>query len=156
VKVALDFAKRDGHTLVIVTADHECAGFNPIEKGTFTNAEATTPPGNSDGGNPANSSTPLRHSGGSKDATRSSGIINGAGSGDAKNFAPATFRTADDPSNVKDGTPEASLWLTYLSGNHTGADVPIFGHGPTSEKVGGTIDNTDLFDIVGSALRLTS
>lgn len=156
VKVALDFAKRDGHTLVIVTADHECAGFNIIEKGTFTNAEATTPPANSDGGNPANSSTPLRPSGGSKDVTRSSGIINGAGSGDAKNFAPATFRTADDPSDVKDGTPEASLWLTYLSGNHTGADVPVFGYGPTSEKVGGTIDNTDLFDVVGSALRLTS
>src|SRR3954451_18152885 len=27
-------ARRDGHTLVIVTADHECAGFNIIEKGT--------------------------------------------------------------------------------------------------------------------------
>lgn len=33
VRVALDFAKKDRHTLVIVTADHECAGFNIIEKG---------------------------------------------------------------------------------------------------------------------------
>ena len=40
VRVARDFAARDGHTLVIVTADHECAGFNIIEKGTYTNAEA--------------------------------------------------------------------------------------------------------------------
>jgi alkaline phosphatase len=155
VKVALDFAKRDGHTLVITTADHECAGFNIIEKGTFTNAEAAAPPTNADSGNPANNSTTLRTSGNVKDPARSTGIINGAGAGNVKNFAPATFRTADDPADVKDGSTDASLWLTYLSGNHTGADVPVFAYGPSSEKLGGQIDNTDLFDIVGSALRLT-
>ncbi|MFC8504246.1 alkaline phosphatase [Pedococcus sp. NPDC057267] len=155
VKVALDFAKRDGHTLVIVTADHECAGFNIIEKGTFTNAEAAAPPTNNDGGNPANNSATLRTSGNVKDPFRSTGPINGSGAGNVKNFAPATFRTADDPTGVTDGSTEASLWLTYLSGNHTGADVPVFGYGPSSEKVSGEIDNTDLFDIVGSALGVT-
>ena len=155
VKVALDFAKRDGHTLVIVTADHECAGFNIIEKGTFTNAEAAAPPTNNDGGNPANNSTTLRTSGNSKDPSRSAGPINGSGAGNVKNFAPATFRTADDPAGVADGSTDASLWLTYLSGNHTGADVPVFGYGPSSERVSGEIDNTDLFDIVGQALGVT-
>lgn len=154
VKVALDFAKKDGHTLVIVTADHECAGFNIIEKGTFTNAEAAAPPVNVDGGNPANNSTPSRPGGNTKDASRSTGILNGAGSGDPRNFAPATFRTADDPADVQDGSPEASLWLTYLSGNHTGADVPIYAYGAGSEQVQGTIENTALFGIVNDALRL--
>ena len=155
VKVAYDFARQDGHTLVIVTADHETAGFSIIEKGTFTNAEATAPPANADTGNPANNSTPSRPSGGSKDPLRSSGIINGAGSGDPKNFGPATFRTADDPPGVVDGSPDASLWLTYMSGNHTGEDVPVFAYGPDSDELEGSIDNTDLFDIVGDALRLT-
>jgi len=156
VKVALDFAKADGNTLVIVTADHECAGFNIIEKGTFTNAEAAAPPGNIDGGNTANSSSPARQfSANVKSSTRSTGIINGAGSADPSNFAPATFRTPDDPAGVTDGSPEASLWLTYLSGNHTGADVPVFAYGPNSDEVDGTIDNTDLFDIVGDTLKLT-
>ena len=86
---------------------------------------------------------------------RSSGIVNGAGSADPNNFGPATFRTPDDPEGVVDGSPDASLWLTYLSGNHTGADVPIFAYGPGSEAVGGSIDNTDLFGIVGRALHLT-
>ncbi|MEO5852394.1 MAG: alkaline phosphatase [Nocardioides sp.] len=156
VRVALDFAKRDGHTLVIATADHECAGFNIIEKGTYTNAEAVAPPGNVDAGNTANNSTPSRASGGAKDPLRSSGIVNGAGVNDVKNFAPATFRTVDDPASVQDGTPEASLWLSYLSGNHTGADVPVFAYGAGSEATGGSIDNTDLFGIVGRALRVTS
>ena len=58
VAVAKAFARHDGHTLVIVTADHECAGFNIIEKGSYTNAEAASPPANVDAGNTANNSTP--------------------------------------------------------------------------------------------------
>ncbi|MGA8208586.1 MAG: alkaline phosphatase [Nocardioidaceae bacterium] len=155
VRVARDFAKRDGHTLVVVTADHECAGFNIIEKGTFTNAEAAAPPVNVDSGNPANSSSPARAGGNVKDPSRSSGIVDGAGSGDPRTFAPATFRTPDDPSSVQDGSPEASLWLSYLSGNHTGADVPLFAYGPGADRLAGSIDNTDLFDVVGAALHVT-
>ena len=154
VAVALDFAKRDGHTLVIVTADHECAGFSIIEKGTFTNAEATTPPSNTDPGNPANNSATARPGRGVLDPTRSSGIINGAGAGDPGNFGPATFRTPNDPADVADGSPEASLWLSYLSGNHTGRDVPIFAYGRGSDALDGKVDNTDLFDVVLGALRI--
>jgi alkaline phosphatase len=154
VKVATDFAKKDGHTLVIVTADHECAGFNIIEKGSFTNAEAATPPTNADGGNTANNSAPLRSAGSAKDASRSTGIVNGSGSADPQNFAPATFRTPDDAASVKDGSPEAGLWLTYLSGNHTGADVPVYSYGAGSEQLQGSVDNTDLFTVVTKALGL--
>ncbi|GLX21150.1 alkaline phosphatase [Streptomyces lavendulae] len=145
VKAAYEFAKKDGHTLVIVTADHECAGFNIIEKGTYTNAEAVAPPSNTDGGNPANNGAPSRSSSGAKDPVRSSGIVNGASSGDAKNFGPATFRTPDDPAGVKDGSPEASLWLTYLSGNHTGADVPIYAYGPNGSAFAASQNNTELY-----------
>ena len=153
VAVALEFAKKDGNTMVIVTADHECAGFNIIEKGTFTNAEAATPPGNVDSGNTANNSTPTRPRN-TLSPTRSTGIVNGSGSADAANFGPATFHTPDDPAGTKDGSPEASLWLSYLSGNHTGADVPVYAYGRGSEQLQGTIDNTKLFDIVGRALKV--
>lgn len=162
VAAALAFAKQDGHTLVIVTADHECAGFNIIEKGSFTNAEAAAPPVNADGGNAANSTTsPVRATGNSKDAARSTGPVNGAGKGDPKNFAPATFATPEDGfdpsagSSPMDGTLGASLWLTYLSGNHTGSDVPVFSYGAGSEQLQGRVDNTDLFTIVGNALRVS-
>lgn len=153
VAVAVDFARRDGNTLVIVTADHECAGFAIVEKGTFTNAEALNPPNNVDAGNTANNSTPTRGSN-AKDPARSTGPINGSGSGDGKNFAPATFRTVDDPASVTDGSTDASLWLSYLSGNHTGQDVPIYAYGPGSRTIAGSIENTALFDVVGNALRL--
>ena len=157
VRVALDFAKRDGNTLVVVTADHECAGFNIIAKDSFTNAEAANPPGNVDRTNPANNSRPTRSTeANTKDPVRSSGIVNGPGSGDPKNFGPATFGTPDDGKDFRklDGTPEASLWLSYLSGNHTGQDVPVFAYGPRSSQFDDAQDNTDHYDYVRRALRL--
>jgi alkaline phosphatase len=157
VKIAKDFAAKDGHTLVIVTADHECAGFNIIEKDSITNAEASNFPGtgNVDGGNTANNSVPTRSGTQKKDPARSVGLQNDGGAGQAKadNFAPATFRTADDPADVKDGDPKASLWLTYLSGNHTGADVPLFAYGPESANFAGNEDNTELNRKMFNALR---
>lgn len=151
VQVARDFAERDGNTLVVVTADHECAGFNIIGKGSYTNAEAAAPPANQSG--TSSTQTPVRPSSGPLDPARSTGPVNGAGSGDPLNFAPATFRTADDPTGVQDGDPEASLWLTYLSGNHTGADVPLFAYGPGSQRFVGNIDNTDIYDHLVASVR---
>jgi alkaline phosphatase len=153
VAVGMAYAAHNRDTLVLVTADHECAGFNIIEKGTFTNAEATRPPANADGGNTANNSIPLRTTGPVRDDARSSGPVNGSGSGSVTNFGPATFRTADDPVGVVDGDPAASLWLSYLSGNHTGADVPIFSGGPGSDAFRGLIDNTDIYTLMKGALR---
>jgi len=152
VAVAYEFAKRDRNTLVIVTADHECAGFNIIAKGSFTNAEAVNPPGNQSG--TSSTQTPVRAPASALDPVRSTGPVNGTGSADPRNFAPATFRTADDPADVVDGSPDASLWLSYLSGNHTGADVPLFGYGPGSERFIGEQDNTDLYGSMVAALRL--
>ncbi len=152
VAAAKAFAERDGNTLVIVTADHECAGFNIIEKGTFTNAEATVPPTNQSG--TSSTQTPVRTAQGTRDPLRSSGPVNGSGSGDPKNFAPATFRTADDPAGVEDGSPEASLWLSYLSGNHTGADVLLFAQGPGSARFVGNEENTSIYTSMLAALKL--
>lgn len=151
VAAAKAFAAKDKNTLVIITADHECAGFNIIEQGTYTNAEAVSPPSNQ--GGTSSTETPARPTRGALDPARSTGIVNGAGSADPKNFAPATFRTADDPAGVTDGSPEASLWLAYLSGNHTGADVPIYSTGPGSENFRASIDNTDIYSLMRGSLK---
>lgn len=167
VAVALAFAEEDGDTLVVVTADHECAGFNIVGQGTFVNAQATAPPGNVDAGNPANTSRLVRESSANTlDPARSpvtSGdpaagdavsILNAPGAEQANSFAPATFATPDDPEGVEDGSPHASLWLTYLSGNHTGADVPVFAYGPTADDFAGHHDNTDNHGFIRAGLGL--
>lgn len=153
VAAAVDCASKRDDTLVVVTADHECAGFAIVGQGSFTNAEAAAPPGNVDSGNPANDSTPERDFDANElDPERSAGAISGSGSDDPTNFAPATFRTADDPEGVADGSEAASLWPSYLSGNRTGEDVPIHAYGPTSWQYSLEIDNTDIYDKTKSAL----
>ncbi|CAA9423598.1 MAG: Alkaline phosphatase [uncultured Quadrisphaera sp.] len=167
VKVALDYAEEAGDTLVVVTADHECAGFNIIGQGSFTNAQANVPPGNIDTGNPANTSRlpreqdaneldPARSpiTSGSAETEDEASTFNAPGQEDPNSFAPATFRTPDDPEGVEDGSPEASLWLAYLSGNHTGADVPVFAQGPTAENFAGRNDNTDNYGFIKAGLGL--
>jgi alkaline phosphatase len=151
VAAAKEYAEKDGNTLVIVTADHECAGFTIVARDSFTNAEATTPPLNQAG--TSSTETPARAEAQELDPERSTGAVNGDGNGNPANFAPATFRTADDPAGVEDGSLEASLWLTYLSGNHTGQDVPLYAYGPGSDSFEDRNDNTDLFGEMTAALR---
>ena len=86
---AVAFARRDGHTLVVVTADHECAGFGIVEKGTFTNAEATTPPDQRRLGQHREQHGRPRSGGGqTKDPARSTGPINGSGAGEPGELRP--------------------------------------------------------------------
>lgn len=154
VKRAVDFAQNDRNTLVIVTADHETAGFNIVAPDSFTNPEATAPPGNIDSSNTANNSKPERQgSANTKDAARSTGPVNGSGNTNAKNFAPATFATVDDADDVKDGDPAASLWLAYISGNHTGQNVQLFAYGKEGENFQNSFDNTDIYFKMRNALR---
>ena len=144
VAIEYEFARQDGNTLVIVTADHECAGFSIVEPGTYTNAEAKSLPNNVDTGNPANNGTPFRPVSGTLDPERSNGPLNDERN-DPTNFAPATFRTPDDAPSVRDGDEDASLWVSYLSGNHTGEDVPLYSTGPGSRRFAGSIDNTEIY-----------
>jgi alkaline phosphatase len=43
----------------------------------------------------------------------------------------------------------------WTTGQHTGADTPITAGGPGSEGFDGTIDNTDVHDIIARAMRGT-
>ena len=135
---------------MIVTADHECGGFSIIDKDKLTNAEAAAPPANQAG--TSSTQTPVREEGGDLDPARSVGPVNGSGSGNPTNFAPATLRTADDPDSVQNGDEDASLWLTYLSGEHTGQDVPLFVYGPAADSFIGRNDNTNLYTEMYEAL----
>ncbi|MFI9503327.1 alkaline phosphatase [Nocardia sp. NPDC052566] len=155
VAAAVDFARRDGHTLVIVTADHEGGGLGIVEPGNFTNAESASPPPNVDRGNPANNGIPLRDKEQLLDPDRSRGPLN-APQADPRTFAPATLRTPDDPAATADGSPDASLWLAYLYGDHTGADVQIYSFGPGSEAFATTQDNTELYTKMHAALLRSS
>ena len=119
----------------IVTADHECAGFSIVEPGTFTNAEATVAAHQRRPRQPGQQ----RHGRSGRCPARSTRRAPTARS-TARANDPDELRAGDLPHpgrrrrRCSDGDDEASLWLTYLSGNHTGEDVPLFSTGPGSRR----------------------
>ena len=144
VAVAYEFARRDGNTMVVVTADHECAGFSIIEPGTYTNAEATSLPTNVDSGNPANNGTPLRPVSGAVDPARSA----------ARSTARAATRPTSRPRrSAHRTTPPRSATATSrpACGSPTcPATTPVRTSRcspPARAAAGfaGSIDNTDIY-----------
>ena len=148
-KVAVDFAKKDGHTLVIATADHSTGGFTIGAQGQYNWFSSVIK---------AVKRTPNY---------MAAKIVNGAGvketltkyidlplTKDEINLVERAARTQ----NVKniDNTIEEVINQRTLTGwttrGHTGEDVNVYAFGPGSERFKGQIDNTDhakiIFDIL--------
>jgi alkaline phosphatase len=148
-KVAVDFAKKDGHTLVIATADHSTGGFTIGAQGQYNWFSSVIK---------AVKRTPNY---------LAAKIVNGAGvketltkyidlplTKDEINLVERAART-QNAKNI-DNTIEEVINFRTLTGwttrGHTGEDVNVYAFGPGSERFKGQIDNTDhakiIFDIL--------
>ncbi|MDP2892713.1 MAG: alkaline phosphatase [Bacillota bacterium] len=168
VKIAFDFAREDGNTLVIVTADHETAGlslgssaqgmvFDPdimdgqissIEEMVAESFKAYT-------AQSVDVKTLIQEyfgisglSAGEEAALKEAFIEEkeGLAAGDneyAGGFADAVTAFVSSKINVG-----------WTSGGHTGSDVPIMAYGPNAEQLSGHIDNTEIFEAMKSAMGL--
>jgi alkaline phosphatase len=148
-KAAIEFAKKDGHTLVVATADHSTGGYSIGTRGEYNwfsapiNAAKRTPD------------------------FMAEQIANGA---DVKETLtkyinlPLTdkeIQSVKDASGTKkvvdiDNAIEQIIdtrsFTGWTTGGHTGEDVNVYAFGFASERFAGQIDNTDnakiIFDIL--------
>lgn len=151
-KAAIDFAKKDGNTLVVATADHSTGGFSVGANGEY-NFDVT----------------PI------KAATRTpdfmaAEIAAGADPEETlKKYVSLDFKE-EELKSVKDAAAAAKdvteidnaiekifdtrSFTGWTTGGHTGEDVPVYAYGPGSELFAGLIDNTQnaeiIFDLLGS------
>jgi alkaline phosphatase len=148
-KAAIDFAKKDGHTLVIATADHSTGGYTIGAQGQYNWF-----------------STVIKAVKRTPDYIAAK-IVNGA---DVKETltkyiefpltrneinsvqrAARTHKTRNIDNAIKEiiNTRSFTGWTTK---GHTGEDVNVYAYGPGSERFRGQIDNTDhakiIFDIL--------
>lgn len=148
-KVAIDFAKRDGHTLVIATADHSTGGFTIGAQGQYNWLSSVI-----------------------KTVKRTPNymaaeIVKGAGvketltkyidlplTSNEIRFVERAARTqkAKNIDNAIEEIINARSFTGWTTGGHTGEDVNVYAYGPRSERLKGLIDNTDhaklIFDIL--------
>ncbi|WP_318614761.1 alkaline phosphatase [Sporosarcina sp. YIM B06819] len=149
-KAAIEFAKKDGHTLVVTTADHSTGGFSIGADGNYNWLTDTIK---------AAKRTP---------AFIADEIANGS---DVEKTLKKYINqkllplTATEIVSVQLAGEKASdietaikiifdkrSYTGWTTGGHTGEDVPVYAFGPSKERFAGLMDNTDhakiIFDIL--------
>uniref|UniRef100_UPI00406D4050 alkaline phosphatase n=1 Tax=Paenibacillus sp. FSL R7-0652 TaxID=2921687 RepID=UPI00406D4050 len=150
-KAAVDFAKKDGQTLVVATADHSTGGLTLGKDGEYNffvdpiKAAVRTPD------------------------FMAAQIAKGASVEDTLKQYLKLELTTEELQSVKEAAAAADTDVTkidnaieaiidnrsftgWTTGGHTGEDVPVYAYGPGSQRFSGLIDNTDnakvIFDIL--------
>ncbi|GAM14066.1 alkaline phosphatase [Mesobacillus selenatarsenatis] len=157
-KAAIEFAKKDKHTLVVATADHSTGGYSIGADGIYNWFGA-----------------PIKAAKRTPDFMAAE-IANGADAEDTLkkyiDFKSVGLPelTAEELQSVKDVAPSKKArdidnaieqifdkrsHTGWTTGGHTGEDVPVYAFGPGKERFYGQIDNIDnaknIFDILANS-----
>ena len=162
VSAALEFAKKDGQTLVIVTADHETGGLSigaQAQGMTFIQSM----PGKQKGSIYENilkdfdwNSTPDF-----KTFVRENFGIESLSSGEQKALSEAFQAEKTDRQKNQNFFGRALAALASARTNtgwttreHSGNDVPVMAYGLCADTVAGHMDNTEIFKVMKDAMGL--
>jgi alkaline phosphatase len=152
-KAAIEFAKKDKHTLVVATADHSTGGYSIGADGIYNWF-----------------GEPIKAAKRTPDFMAEE-IAKGAGVEETlKKYidqnvlaltpeeiqsveAAATTKKVLDIDNAIENIFNERSHTGWTTGGHTGEDVPVYAFGPSSEKFAGQIDNTDIAKNVFEVLK---
>ncbi|WP_045519431.1 alkaline phosphatase [Neobacillus niacini] len=152
-KAAIEFAKKDKHTLVVATADHSTGGYSIGADGNYNWF-----------------GEPIKAAKRTPDFMAEE-IAKGAGVEETlKKYidqnvlaltpeeiqsveAAAATKKVLDIDNAIENIFNKRSHTGWTTGGHTGEDVPVYAFGPSSEKFAGQIDNTDIAKNVFDVLK---
>lgn len=152
-KAAMEFAKKDKHTLVVATADHSTGGFSIGAKGIYNWY-----------GEPIKSAkrTP---------DFMADAIVKGADvektlkqfinqnvvkltDGEIKTVTEAAkSKNVTNVDNAIEAIFDNRTNTAWTTGGHTGEDVPVYAYGPYKDRFAGQVDNTDQAKIIFELLK---
>ncbi|MDM5327752.1 alkaline phosphatase [Neobacillus sp. CF12] len=152
-KAAIEFAKKDKHTLVIATADHSTGGYSIGADGIYNWF-----------GEPIKAAkrTPDFMAG---EIAKGAGVEETLKKYIDQNVlaltpeeiqsveAAAATKKVLDIDNAIENIFNKRSHTGWTTGGHTGEDVPVYAFGPSSEKFAGQIDNTDIAKNVFDVLK---
>ncbi len=147
VRACLDFAKADGDTLVVVTSDHETGGISlGAGDGYKVDVKYLSSVKSSAGSMLEEISGDWDKLGGVmlRDAAWNAG----------EDLGISHIRSSEDPVREIGIIISAKANISWGSGWHTAAPVPVSAEGPGSGAFGGWYDNTGLFLRLKSAIGL--
>lgn len=150
VKVALDFAKADGHTVVVSSADHGTGG--PVIGGKNPNYSSVTFEESIDKLKPARASLDLAKE-----------LLTGANDAKIKDILNSYYGIKDltdaELALIKSGKVNLVVSdranINWAYGGHIGGDVALYNYAPAGiEKLHGVVENTDVAKYMARVLGL--
>lgn len=148
-QTAIDFAKEDGETLVVATADHSTGGLTLGKDGEYNFLAA-----------------PIKAAKRTPDFMAAEIVAGSSVEDTLKQYIDLEL-TAEEIKSVQDAAKEKNVtdidnaieaifdnrsFTGWTTGGHTGDDVPVYAYGPGKDRFAGLIDNTDnariIFDIL--------
>ncbi|WP_172194313.1 alkaline phosphatase [Saccharibacillus qingshengii] len=149
-QAAIDFAKKDGNTLVVATADHSTGGLSLGANGEYNfdvapiKAAVHTP----------DYMAAKIAAGESVDSVLKKNIklkLTAEERASVKKAAAGKDVTTID--NAIEAIFNTRSFTGWTTGGHTGEDVQVYAYGPSSQRFAGLIDNTDnakiIFELLG-------
>ncbi|MEP9404736.1 alkaline phosphatase [Peribacillus frigoritolerans] len=152
-KAAMEFAKKDKHTLVVATADHSTGGFSIGAKGIYNwygepiKAAKRTPDFMAD----------AIVKGADVEKTLKQYINQNVvklTDGEIKTVTEAAkSKNVTKVDNAIEAIFDNRTNTAWTTGGHTGEDVPVYAYGPYKERFAGQVDNTDQAKIIFDLLK---
>ncbi|KAB8136745.1 alkaline phosphatase [Gracilibacillus oryzae] len=146
VEVAMEFAEKDGNTLVVVGGDHDTGGM-------------TTGSGASDGLN-ADLLKEVTATGEgiaaqlNEDRSNTKEVVEENTKFTLTEEEVTAIQEAEDAASAINKLISDRAGIGWTSTNHTGADIPLYVYGPQSDKFIGFHDNTDLPKLLAEVIKV--
>ncbi|KAA0955998.1 alkaline phosphatase [Sporosarcina sp. ANT_H38] len=151
-KAAIEFAKKDKHTLVVATADHSTGGFSIGADGNYNWLSDTIKAAKRTPSFMANEIS----KGADVEATLKNYIdqdLLPLTETEIESVIAAGEKASDINNTIKTIFDKRS-YTGWTTGGHTGEDVPVYAFGPSKDRFAGLLDNTDhaqiIFEILGA------
>ncbi|USK58677.1 alkaline phosphatase [Peribacillus asahii] len=149
-KAAIEFAKKDKHTLVVATADHSTGGYSIGADGIYNwfgepiKAAKRTP----------DFMAQQIVDGASVEETLKQYIDLDLTDKEIQSVKTAAeTKNYTNIDNAIENIFNERSHTGWTTGGHTGEDVPVYAFGPSSEKFAGQVDNTDHAKIIFDLLK---
>ncbi|WP_074435643.1 alkaline phosphatase [Oceanobacillus jeddahense] len=146
VQEAIDFAEKDGNTLVVVGGDHETGGMTAGANGSGTANPELLHSVTATGENIAAELNEGR--------SNASEVVNKYTDMELSEEEIQAIQEAEDPKMAINAVISAKSNVGWTSTNHTGVDLPVYAYGPGAEQFTGFHDNTDLPKIIAGSAKI--
>ncbi len=144
VTEALEFAKQDKNTLVVIAGDHDTGGMSVGANGEYDVKQDVVQEITATGDHMAEQLN--------DDKSNIKDVVNEYTGLELSKEEVETIRSSETPNAAINQIVSDRALVGWTSSNHTGVDVPVYAFGPSSDQFSGLVNNTDMPKKIAAAM----